>query len=341
MPSADVSLGFMPAFFTRHLGVTYGESYYFDPDYKARVTREEGRFLYELFGAYGIGSPDPQPWPDVFIQPVDLLMHTQGAAWRFPPNATVESVGTPWAGMTPREIDALDPRAAAEHPVIDAILDLYRTLERLYGARADILGAKSGTMNIHTPYTTAHQLCGEGLFMTLLDDPDGAWLIFRKVWEMYRAIYARFCDATGARLTRLYLGDCAASLLSADLYREVVLPAHLRLTDGYATIGYHSCGLSTHLLADFAALPRLDAIELGAGTDLAVAAARLPGVQLRPLVDPVLMREGSADAVADYIGGMLRDAAPAPAVTLCAWSFDSDTPFENVRAMLRVAKGGD
>src|SRR5450830_16043 len=102
MKRVDVSLNFMPAFYSKHLGVTYGEPYYFDPGYRARVECAEGRFLFEVLGKYGVGSQDPQPSPSVFIQPVDLVMRTQGAQWRFPPDATVESLGAPWAGLSPQ-----------------------------------------------------------------------------------------------------------------------------------------------------------------------------------------------------------------------------------------------
>jgi hypothetical protein len=323
----------MPAFYHRHLGLTYGEAYYFDPAYRAAVERAEGRFLFEVLGRYGVGSREPQPSASVFIQPVDLIMRTQGAEWRFPSDATVESWGTPWAGLAPAEIAAIDPRTAAQHPVMDAILDQYRILERLYGERADIFGTKSGTMGIHTPYTTAHQLYGEELFVTMLTEPQTACAVFAKVWDIYRAVFARITGATGARLTRVHMGDCSAALLSAETYRRVVLPTNQAIARQFEGAGYHSCGRSSHLLADFSTVPGLDAIQLGPGTDLAEGARRLPGIHLQPLIDPLLMRDGTPDTVAASVRGILRDAARAPAVTLCAWSFDRDTPVENVAAM--------
>ena len=330
MTARFISLHFMPAFYSRHAGVTYGEAYYFDPAYRAQVECVEGRLLYDLFGHHGVGARHPAPTPNLFIQPIDLLLRTQGAEWRFPEDGTVESTGAPWAGLSPAEIDAIDPREAAVHPVIDAVLAQYRQLERLYGDRADILGTKSGTVNIHAPYTTAHQLCGEGLFMLMLEDPAGAVVIFRKVWELYQAVYARITAATGAQSTRLYLGDCSASLLSEATYRECVLPVNRELAAQFPQAGYHSCGSSSHLLAAFTGIPHLDAVQLGPGTDLAVAAGRFPGVTLEPLLDPVIIRDGNEEQVTVYVRGVLNDTTPAPAVTLCAWSFDAETPAENV-----------
>lgn len=341
MPRVNVWLGFMPAFYTKHLGITYGEAYYFDFSYRTKVTAAELRLQYELLGDYAVGDADPHPVPGIFVQPIDLMLHTQGAPWRFPDNATLESMGAPWANLSIEEIAAVDPCSASEHPVMDRLLAQYREIERHYGDAADIFMVKSGMMNIHAPYTTAHQLYGEELFVLLMTEPEAAQVIFDKVWELYQAIYARVLAETGTIFTRMYLGDCSASLLSEAVYRERVLPMNQRLARLQPSSGYHSCGSSTHLLAAFSTIPGLQHIQLGAGTDMALAARLMPGVIMEPLIDPVLMREGTPDDVTRIITGILHDTATAPAINLCAWSFDSETPVENVRAMYAVVQDYD
>jgi len=323
----------MPAFFTKHTGATYGEPYYFDPEARREIQRTEGRFLFDILGRYGVGSTDPEPSPNIFIQPVDLIMGTQGAEWKCPPNATLESWGTPWAGLGPEQIQRIDPQDAAHHPAIEAVVSQYVPVQRMYGDRADILGTKSGVMNVHTPYTTAHQLCGEDLFVLMLTDPAGARVVFDKVWQIYEAVFERVCRVTGARLTGVNLGDCSASLLSADLYRNVVLPVNQRIAGAFGSASYHSCGASSHLLTPFAELGSLDGIELGPGTDLRAAVGGLDARHWRPLVDPTTMREGDRESVARLVGSILDAVCTANEVTLCAWSFDRDTPIENVATL--------
>jgi hypothetical protein len=250
----------------------------------------------------------------------------------------VESWGSPWASLTPGQIAAIDAGEAARHPVIDRVLEQYRRMERLYGDRADVFGVKSGTMNIHTPYTTAHQLCGEGLLILLLDDPAGARLVMDKVWEIYRAIFGRILRATGARIQRIQLGDCAASMLSDTVYRGVVLPMNSRLAADHGAAGYHSCGPSTHLLGAFAELPGLDSIQLGPGTDLARASKLLPSAHLQPIVDPLVLRNGKPSDVEAFVDGLLDATSAARETTLCAWSFDRETPIGNVDALYNVVE---
>jgi len=194
-------------------------------------------------------------------------------------------------------------------------------------------------MTIHAPYTTAHQLCGESLFLLMVDDPEAAQAIFAKIWDIYRAIFKRLGRELGAPSPgHLQLGDCSASLLSADLYRAVVLPVNQALAGGFPASGYHSCGASTHLLSAFAAIPRMTAIELGPGTDLAAAVRTLPRAELKPLIDPVLMLNASPAQVEQAVASMLDAAASAPSTTLCAWSFDVETPLQNVEALYQTVQ---
>lgn len=329
-----VSLNFMPAFYHRHLGLTYGEPYYFDPRYRAEVECAEGRLLYELLGRFGVGAAQPVPSASLFIQPIDLLKLTQGAALHCPPDATLESRGHPWADLSVEEVVRINAAAAARHPMVDGIVRQYRDMLGLYGERADVFGLKAGVMNIHAPYTAAHQLCGEALFLLLLDDPAAAQRIFAKVWEIYQAIFERLRRELGAPPSRhLNLGDCSASLLAPEVYRAAVLPINRTLAAGFPASSYHSCGASTHLLRAFAEIPHLTAIELGAGTDLRAAAQALPGLELRPLIDPVLMLNATPERVTQTVAEIVDATAAAAGTLLCAWSFDGNTPVRNVEAL--------
>lgn len=333
---ATISLNFMPAFYHKHLGLVYGEAYYFDASYRATVDCAEQRFLYEALGEHGVGSADPQPPTSIFIQPIDVVLLSQGATLDCPEEATLQTRGTPWAGLSVPEIEAIDAADAARHPIVDRLLEQYRTMVGLYGERADIFGLKSGSMTIHTPYTTAHQLCGEGLFMLMLEDPKGARVVLEKAREVIFAIFARISLELRAQPTHLHLGDCSASLLSPAVYRNVVLPVNAALTEGFSAVGYHSCGSSSHLLRDFATLPALANIQLGPGTDLREAVRLMPQVTMQPLIDPLLMRNGTEADVAESIAEVLEATAPAPQTMLCAWSFDGETPIGNVATMYEV-----
>ena len=334
-PPVKVSLNLMPSFYCKHTGVKYGEPYYFDPVHRAEVERVESAFLHEILGHHGVGSRDPRPSTTLFIQPIDIIKATQGAKIHCPADATLETWGHPWEGRPADEIQRIDARESAQHPVVATLLAQYREMERLYGENADIFGIKAGSVNIHTPYTTAHQLCGESLFFMMADDTAAVRTILSKVWEIYRAIFARLASELNVQLpkNRINMGDCSASMLSADFYRESVLPVNRSIAMEFQSTTYHSCGASSHLLSSFSGLPHLESIELGPGTDLAKAVREMPEVAMRPLVDPVAVKDGTASSVESLVTSLLDATAPAPSTTLCAWSFDRETPIPNLEAI--------
>jgi hypothetical protein len=207
-------------------------------------------------------------------------------------------------------------------------------MEALYGDAADIFWLKTGVMDVHTPYTTAHQLCGESLFLLLMDDPAAARRIFAKIWQIYRAIFERLVRELGVPFPKhLAMGDCSASLLSDEVYRAGVLPVNQALAAEVPACGYHSCGKSSHLLRAFAGISGMTSIQLGAGTDMAAAVQVLPGVEMQPLTDPVLMRGGTAERVRAAVADLIAATAAAPSVVLLVWALDRDTPVRNVEAL--------
>ncbi len=330
----DISLNLMPAFFAKHIGTAYGEKYYFNPAYRAEIERAEQRFLFDVLGQFGVGSKEPRPSTNLFIQPIDVIKATQGAAIHCPEDATFETHGHPWACKSADEIRAISANDAAQHPFVDKLLKQYGELQRLYGERADIFGIKSGQMGIHSPYTTAHQLMGEELFFLMIDDPDGVKQIFTKIFEIYTAVFSRLAGQLKvAYPQRLHIGDCSACMLSDELYKQIVLPMTREIAAGFQSISYHSCGGSTHLLSAFSEIPTLTSIELGPGTDLAQAVKLMPGTAICPLADPMIIRNGQTNEVQSLITTMIRATSEAPAATVCAWSLDRETPVSNLEEM--------
>ncbi|MFA6292962.1 MAG: uroporphyrinogen decarboxylase family protein [Victivallales bacterium] len=329
-----ISLNLMPSFFCKHIGTSYGERYYFDPAYRSEVERAEGKFLFDILGQFGVGSKDPGPSSNLFIQPIDLIKATLGADIYCPPDATLETHGHPWAAKSVAEIRKISASDAAQHSIVDKILKQYGEISRLYGDNADIFGIKSGRMGIHTPYTTAHQLIGEELFYMMVDEPESARDVFIKIWEIYNAVYSRLSSELRVPFPRhLGMGDCSACMLSEELYRKTVLPVNRNIAGAFQTASYHSCGGSTHLISAFSELPPLTSIELGPGTDLARAVQLMPNSAICPLVDPVTVRNGATKDVEALVKSLDSETFNAPAVTLCAWSLDRETPVANLQAI--------
>ena len=334
MDKLKLSLNLMPSFYHKHIGIKYGEGYYFDPACRAEIEKNEQHFLHETLGKYGEGSKVPLAATDIFIQAVDLIMITQGADVVCPVDGTLETWGNPWSTLSIAEIIQINPVEAAHHKVIDRLLNQHREMVKMYGDNADVLGVKAGNMTIHTPYTTAHQLCGEELFCKMIEEPEAVRIILLKIWDIYQAVYRRLAKELQVPApTVINMGDCSACMLSADLYRECVLPVNSAIANGFEKVKYHSCGASTHLLNDFAKLPKLWRIELGEGTDYNASVKLFPGISIAPLLDPVQILNDQPEEVVELVDGIIEATASAPETVICAWSLDRETSIDNLEAL--------
>lgn len=333
----DISLNLMPSFYNKHLGLKYGESYYFDPEYRAKIEIAEAEFNYEILGKYGVGTLIHSPSPAMYIQAVDLFNAVMGSPINYPEDATFETVGGAWEDTELFQILEIDPLSAAYHPLINRLLAQQKEMEKLYGEKAEIFYLKSGLYSIHGAYTTAVQLCGEKFFIWMMEAPDASISVLHKIIEIYDAIYDRMRKEIKAPPpNKVILGDCSACMLSPDLYRDIVLPVNQKFLTRTSDKVYHSCGASTHLLKEFAKLGNVNCWQLGFGTDYKLATELLHNELIMPLIDPKILRNSSTDEVNSYLIEVLEQTEKATNVTIGAWSLDRETPIKNLLALYQA-----
>jgi len=188
---------------------------------------------------------------------------------------------------------------------------------------------------IEGPMAEAADLRGiNEIMLDVVDDPGFVRDLFDFIAEMEIA-FARAQIEAGVDV--MGIGDAAASLVGARVYRELVLPVERRIIDAIHEMGcpvrLHICGNVNHLLDDIATLP-IEMIDIDCLTDLRLARAKLPShVAVLGNMDPVrYLLEGTPNDVitklqsdhqtigAHYVAGPGCEVPPK-------------TPHENLRAM--------
>ena len=143
------------------------------------------------------------------------------------------------------------------------------------------------------PFGVACELRGFDQFLVdLLLDLEFAQQLLRFVIEARLAWQAECDRFLGVERTRGLIGndDVNCPTLSPDLYRDVILPLEMGLSEHYGGIFYwHSCGNTTKLMDDIARIPILDLFHCGPWTDVAEACRVMGGggVPLEICLDPV------------------------------------------------------
>ena len=124
---------------------------------------------------------------------------------------------------------------------------------------------------IEGPMAEAADLRGFDIMMDIVDDPKFVTDLFEFITEMEINFAKAQIDA-GVDI--IGIGDAAASLVGADMYREYILPYEKRMIDAIHEMGclvrLHVCGNIDHLLEDMSSL-NVDMFDIDFLTNLRLA----------------------------------------------------------------------
>jgi uroporphyrinogen-III decarboxylase len=216
-------------------------------------------------------------------------------------------------------------------------LEMLRGLKRELDDRVLVMG------RIAAPFSALALVYGiEQLMIGMIDQP----LLVRdnvKFFVDHQIAFGTAQLEAGADV--LWLGDCCASskFCSLDRCCEFAFDGAAEVAVALKKLGglliYHSGETSLHYLANQVQLP-VHAVNVGEGCCLAdVKKALDPKVCLMGNFDPLLLRDGSPEEVAEAAEKMIRENLPAGRYIFnTGESVMCDSPPANVSAMLDAAK---
>ncbi len=118
-----------------------------------------------------------------------------------------------------------------------------------------------------------------------------------------------FLKDTCGELAYFVLGSCKNCMISPQIYDEFFREPESRISTlstylmGYPrAMGIHHCGKKVDDYLDtYAKIVELEMLEAAWDSDIALAVRKIPGLQFKPVVDPLLLDELSDDEVAEFI----------------------------------------
>lgn len=342
----SISFSFHPAYNSRHFAADYGQRYHCDPMFRIETDIKVAKGLYREFGEYGIGDPDPKPELSVGIQPLDFMNAALGGQMIFKSDESVRTPDRPLSNIKcVSQLEKMGDIDWKNHPLfhelfrqVDQMRSAYPELpvSGVQGVWQDGEDGQHSFLTMHTPYTTAFRLVGDEILVIMMLDADFAVAIFDWLMRQYERLWQAICDRFGWRGTKIHFGDCAATMLSPELYERLSLPLYQRLMANYEGGVIHSCGGSSHLLELFAQVPRINQLQLGDGTDLKKARDLFPHSSIYAYYDPGQFRTDRPEHIEKKLWQMCEQLQDNFSVE-CGGA-DPDTPEENVMTFLTVAK---
>jgi len=240
------------------------------------------------------------------------------------------------------EVDQLPPPDVGRHPRIQIWLEAVRLLKRDFSGQVFIRGNCD-----QAPFSLASLMRSAEGWMLDLMEPDSEAAAFRLLDYCHAAAtqFLRLMAATGCDM--LSNGDSSAgsSLISPRLHCKFAHSYETRLAAFSHDLGLpyaqHVCGNARPILADLVATGA-DAIELDFKTDSQAAHDALAGrATLIGNIDPTgVMAQGTPELIAEKCRELMAIFADSPRLILNAGcALPATTPPENLRAMIRTARG--
>lgn len=338
-----------PKFNHRFFGMDYGETYHRDPIYRARELERLQREQFECYHRYTAVVParsfrETHTLPAVGIQPLDFLNAALGGRLLYSADEAVWTLDHPLShidGMA--DVEKLPELDWPNVPIFQEYCAQFDTLRRYFpgfqpGGFQNIefqRGPDRATMVIHSPYTTAFRLMGERIFEFMLLEPEIAEALFDYIWRQYWNLFECSCRRYQWIPDGIHIGDCAATMLSPELFRDFSLPRYRKLAQECKRFRLHSCGPSAHLIDLFAQIPFMDGLQIGMGSDYARLRKLFPEVPVLAFLSPALIRNGTPEAVVSALEEIVRDLGNQYEIFLS--SVDPDTAPETLTAMLECA----
>jgi hypothetical protein len=274
---ASVSKGWL----NKNGGFIFDQKYYLDPVYRWEQDSIIHKFVRERFPRYAIYNMEANLLQASHvrsnhvlvgaIQPNMILATILGAQFSFYEDKDADVAGKPLEAITRKE----------ELPAVESILghplvkDLENQIRQIQSDRPDLkvippfFWDESGRATIHGIITTSLKLTGDNIMTIMMFDPELAHAIHQWIVDAYIILVTHFADIGKLPVTSVHVGECAGTMISADLFQDFIVPYISRLGDKFGAVRIHSCGISDHLIEPMSKIRNLSIIDTGSGTSVA------------------------------------------------------------------------
>lgn len=286
-------------------GIDFSEETWTDPLKRSRMYIDMGKAAY---AAYGMGSPDPQPFCGIDAYGHRITSVMFGCRPEYFPD---QAPGVRALGITPEKLLALEPVDVKNNPVTIKALGDKLIYEKKYGS-----GCVSGGFVSASPLNGCVSTWGEDFIAAAYECPEAAqhaMRIFRQLnIDMYEHLShmidpVHFPLPNPRRLT--YLGNCPALMFSPKMYHEVFAPLDIEMRGDSPDFGIHHCGVINRYLDVYREL-NPTSFDIGGNSDYKMLREKYPDIMISLMINGPIVENMMPDDVDTFIYDMIRDAGP-------------------------------
>jgi len=320
-----LAYNFLPSWWHRNYGVTFGERYVFDPDYRVDVWSFASRTLAERFPGLHLGSRDPEP---VITQPDfnnALTAAASGCEVAYPED------NYPWSShLDDGAVARLKPpETIGETFPYSEIISQVRFLAGKFGKDVSPWLPTRGVLNDAV-------LIGGTDFLAQLGDgtAEKARALLGYCHSMLTDTMRHNHDHVGAG-GATFVADCASILVGPECYKGRLLGYDRNIGKLAGALGQkimlHHCGLFDAYSKPYREIANVRLLEIGWGSDVRRALDAFPDAVVQYIVGASFLASSPTELVEKKIRGVLEAArGDWQRLRLIVPDVEYGTPEENV-----------
>ena len=331
-PFLRPEIGFTPKWYHRALDIDFGERWHTNPEYRKETILLMRSELKRRFSETGIGHIDE---PD---SPLDLLTGTYGACtiaamYGIPIHYNREA----WPVCQPRylsenELEKLVPIKPEENKFFQKLV------EQLFWIKKSE-GRLEGFINWQGVLNNAHRLRGQQLFMDFYENPDRTRRLLKCICttmiEAAKKLHS-IQKKSGVRVNFFTVSNCLVNMVSAEIYRDFLLPFDVRIAKTFECIGIHNCAWNANpYLRAYATIPHVGYIDMGMDSDLELARQLFLHTRRAIMYTPMDVANKSLQQIRQDLECIANHYAPCDIV---AADIEHGTSDERICDFVRICK---
>lgn len=336
-----VDIVFHPSWWHHNAGISFDESFFYDPRRRVDDERKMEQVLYEHFGDLGLGEDHLRDLPQigaVHLASGYLLSEMLGCKIEYYEDAPPQVI------CAHRDTLDFEVEDAFKSPAFKRLVNLVEKLKAKHGYVV-------GDINWGGVLNLAIDVRGEDIFTDMLLRPEQTEIYFKKIAQVIDKFVWYIQSNTGTssisvnRSARLFdypvaiHSECSHTMISEDDYRKFLLPIDQEWSMRHVPYGIHYCGKDPHRMAEaFAEIERLTFLDVGWGGDVALLRRHLPETFFNIRLNPVEIQKYTYEELERNIRERVDASGSDLTLTgLCCVNMDKTVTDQRIREIHEVA----
>lgn len=336
-----VDVVFHPSWWHKNAGISFDESFFYDPLRRVEDEQKMEQVLYDRFGDLGMGEDHDKALPQigaVHLASGYLLSEMLGCKVEYYEDAPPQVI------CAHKDTLDLEVRDAFMSPAFKRLTTLIDQLKARYGYVV-------GDINWGGVLNLAIDVRGDQIFTDMVMEPEKAAVFFRKIADVIDKFVWYVQTNTGSssisvnRSARLFdypvaiHSECSHTMISEEDYRRFFLPIDQEWSMRHKPYGIHYCGKDPHRMASaFAEIERLTFLDVGWGGDVALLRKHLPETFFNIRLNPVDIQKYTLDELRQNITErVIASGQDLTKTGICCVNMDKEVSDQRIREIHQVA----